>query len=417
MKQRDDCLQRFLRYVKIDTRSVMAKAGEKPKHPSSEGQIVLGNMIKDEIFDLGVELEQFFFFRDSSFLVHFPATPGYENAPHSVYSAHLDTYYNVSGVVHPRFLKHRGGRVILGQSGLSISAEDLAGLEKKHLVVTDGTSLLGADNKAGVAIMVTVIEKLLSGKFAHGPISFWFCVDEEIGELDINVVPEAIVKTWDILWTLDSERGGPIDVGCFCSRKTYVTFHGEDSHTGLQGDKIRPAHYAACIFVAKLADLPTPVETTGHEGFFYANSISESIAEKAVVQCAPRAFEMKELDEQLATIKRLAEESAKRFGCTVEFHDEILYLNTRKCIEAHMDLVQPGIEAHRKFWGEPELRDVRCGTDGAMINKSYPNIPAPNIGTGTKNLHGKKEFLVVEEMETVPKIVLEMIERYAKMKK
>ncbi|MDP3093342.1 MAG: M20/M25/M40 family metallo-hydrolase [bacterium] len=405
-------LDLFLQYVWIDTRSVMGSS----QHPSSAGQKVLGELIQRQLLEAGLGFDQLIPLRDGSFLVNFSATPGSQGAPHVVYAVHLDTHYSFPGKACPIVHYYRGGDIVLPQGGVIISANDLAGLGGgKRIVTADGSTLLGADDKAGVAALVVVIRSLLADSIEHGPLTFWFCVDEETGGLDFEAVPAETVRSWSIFWTVDGEQAGLIDVGCLASHLTVISFKGETAHPGLQGDRIKPAHYAAAKFVARLAEeYPTPMTASGQRPFYYVVEIKGD-ATLASVTCVPRSFDTAELEQMAQTLRTLAERCAHRYGCTATVDDKLSCINTRLAVDKHMDLVQPAIDAHRALGLEPKLGDVRGGTDGAALNMLYPDLPAPNIGAGARNLHGPKEFLVVDELELVPPIILNMIRRYSRM--
>ncbi len=155
------------------------------------------------------------------------------------------------------------------------------------------------------------------------------------------------------------------------------------------------------------------METSGREAFYYAVSI-EGNPTNASVLCAPRSFHQQESKQMLEVLKVTARYCANQYGCNVEISDKLVCVNTRPAIEKRMDLILPGIDAHLDFGIEGDLTDIRGGTDGAMLNRIYPDLPAPNMGTGTRNLHGPQEFSVVEELEQLPFIVLDMIGRYAR---
>lgn len=413
MDHEEVVFDRFIRYVQADTRSIRRKEGVESTKPSSEGQLMLGAMIRAELGTMGLADGQLTTFKNGSFLVHFPASLGREEAPHVVFAAHLDTYFGVPGDAKPIVHEYKGGDIVLPKEGVIIPAADLAGLEGKRIVTSDGTTLLGADDKAGVASLVTTIQLLIESLIEHGPVSFWFCVDEEIGELDISVVPEDVVRSWSVLWTVDGERVGEIDTSCFVCRMVDMVFNGMDAHPGVAGQKLKPAHYAAADFVHELSLLPTPMKTSGRESFYYVAAI-EGNPSKATVLCAPRAFDRPKSDEMLHKVQKLANASAAKYGCTVVVKDNLVCVNTESAIKANPDLTTPGIDAHRELGFEPVFKDVRAGTDGAMINRTYPELPAPNMGAGAGNLHGPREFLVLDELEMVPPILLETIRGYAK---
>ena len=425
-------VERFLKYVKINTRSVPAKTDKEREErgkPSCEGQKELkqeilteiGTPSGDKFLVLGHETPEgatLTSFADGSFLVFLPATEGCEDIPHVVYAAHMDTYYDFSGDVTPHIHTHTGGDLVVNEElGVVIPASDLEGVKEGDLVITsDGTSVLGSDDKAGVAAMVEVILDLVKAKHAHGPLSFWFCTDEEIGELDINVLPEEMVKSWDILWTIDSERLDSVDIGCFFVRWIRMTFKGTDAHPGVAGHKLKPAHLAASVFTANMTELmPTPMETSGMEGTVYISEINGGPSE-ASLMCKVLSFEQGESDYMAKYAIQAANLAAGKFGTTVEVDDQMLCKNPRVAIAERMDLVKIGIDALTCVLGhEPEQVEVRGGTDGAMVNMVYPNLPTPNFPTGGKNLHGPQEFLVVEELEMLVITLTAMIIAYVKM--
>ncbi len=405
-------VQRFLRYVRIDTRSEAPKPGAKQTSPSSEGQLEFATLLMSELDDMGYQSQQF---SDGSFIVHLPASEGLEGAPHVVYAAHMDTYFGFPGAANPQRHHYQGGDLEIG-NGVVIPSSDLSGLVDKYIVTSDGTTLLGADDKAGVAALMETLQRIQNYNVPHGELTFWFCTDEEIGELDINVLPAEMVQSWDILWTVDGERLETIDVGSLICAQMEIVFTGEDAHPGVGGHNLKPAHYAAAVFVAKLATkAATPMETSGLEPFYYCTKIRGN-ASRAVVDCKPRSFNTEESAGMVRVATKLAHQAADQFGVQVEVTSEIACINTRPPIETGMDLVQVGIATLAAQLGvKPEevgLVDIRGGTTGGMIALTYPNLPCPNLGTGGVNLHGPKEFLVASELATLPSVLIGMIANY-----
>jgi len=407
-------IERFLRYVKVNTRSLLLKAGV--NHPSSEGQILLMRKLVRELQEIGIKDDWFVMCEDSSFLVTLPATPGLENAPHVAFAAHMDTYPEVSGEVNPQLHSYEGGDIVLPKDDVVIPASDLEKYVGCRIITSDGSSLLGADDKAGIAAMMTAIDQILFQKIEHGPLSFWFCVDEEIGQIDVTALPEDLVKSWDVLWTVDGEDIGPIDVGCFICRMVNVTFIGQDAHPGVAGHKLRPAIYAAVDFANGVMASPSPMETKGLESFYYVMKM-EGNASKATVLCAPRSFDSEESEQMAEKIAAEAKAVTGTWGVEVEVEDKILCHNTRAAIVERMSLLEPGFAAHKQHGFEPKENDVRGGTDGAMINMTFKDLPAPNMGTGANNIHSVREFLVADQLEQVPLIMLSMIGGYTEMER
>ncbi|MFH1366949.1 MAG: M20/M25/M40 family metallo-hydrolase [Patescibacteria group bacterium] len=415
---RSPVIERFLSLVGFDTQSVETAPGQEARHPSSPGQEVLATHIKEQIASFpGFQPEMLTIFADGSFVVQIPASQGFEGKPHVAFAAHLDTYYNFSGATKPIIrVNYSGGDITLPNGGTVITAEDLKGLEGKTIITSDGGSVLGSDDKAGVAAIIEVLKQILEGNGgSHGPLTFWFCVDEEIGQLDISVLPEDLVKSWAILWTVDGSEVGKIDIGCFVCRKIFATFKGVDSHPGEYGKKLKPAHYAAIWLAAAIGtdgQYLTPMETSGLESFHYVTSI-EGNASKATVILVPRTFDKDESEEMAKEIRELAERAATEYGVEFTFEDKLMCGNTVEGIEANRPLVQVGVNAHEGQGFEVIEHQCRGGTDGAMINMKYPDLPAPNMGHGGRLFHGPSEFLVVEELEAVPNIIMDMIAEYA----
>ena len=389
---------------------------DNPSHPSSPGQVELGDKIIAELKEIGItEIDRL---EDKSFLFTLPATTGMEEAPHVCLAAHLDTYYGTSGQVSPMIHKYTDGDIALPNDGVVIPASDLVGLGGAHVISADGTSLLGGDDKGGVATLVTTIEDIVKNGTPHGPLTFWFCNDEEIGELGFSYLDEDRVNSWDVFLTVDGGRLGPIDVGCFYCRIFNMTFHGEDTHPGEYPKDLHPSHYAAMEFIMELKarfNLPEAGILEPMSSFFYITKI-EGGAGKTVVHMAPRSFDLEESEEMVTTAEELAANCARNYDCTVETTDnKLATINNFDSIDPQRHLLVPLLEAHEAAGFTPSENMVRGGTDGSMLNVEYPELCTPNMGYGSCNIHGVKEFVVLEELEQTPDIVLEAIALWAKM--
>ncbi|MFA5126806.1 MAG: M20/M25/M40 family metallo-hydrolase [Patescibacteria group bacterium] len=409
-------IERLLKYARVNTRSLQAMPGEELPHPSSPEQVVLIDLLLSELSDMGVPSNWTRKLEDASFLIEIPATEGHENAPHVVLAAHVDTYFGCPGGANPIIHEYQGGDIALPNDNVVIPASDLAGLEGKGIITADGTTLLGGDDKCGVAAIMTFIESMLAHNLPHGPLTIWICTDEEVGEVGVKFLPSGTAEKWDFFWTVDGERLEVVDIGCFYGSSVDVEFIGNDSHPGVSGHSLKPAHYAACRFVDQLGLAPTPWRTSGEESFIYVPSLPACTAGKSTIKVFPRTFRQEEIPEMRETIRLVAEEAASHYGVqAVVSEAKILYVSTEVAIDQNRHLLQPGLDAIRKFWVEPKLHRVRAGTDGAMLNMTYPKIPSPNMGAGARNLHGVREFVVREELQLVPEIISEMIGIYATM--
>lgn len=409
-------IDRFKLYARVDTRSVQPIPGAEQIHPSSPGQKTLIDMLLVELAEMGVPCEWIKQLADGSFLVEVPAMCGYENAPHIVLAAHVDTYFGCPGGANPIVHDYEGGDIVLPNDGVVIPAADLVGLEGKRIITADGTTLLGGDDKCGITSIMTFLEYMMNYNTPHGPLTVWFCTDEEIGEVGVQFLPPGTAEKWDFFWTIDGEQLTVVDIGCFYGAGVDVEFVGNDTHPGVSGHSLKPAHYAACRFVDQLGNVPTPWQTNGEESFIYVPTLPAGTAGKSVIKVFPRTFCQAEIPKMWDVIFDTAVEAAERYGVKVIVGDtKVLYVSTEVAIDANRALLQPGLDALREFGIEAKLHRVRAGTDGAILNMTYPNIPAPNMGAGARNLHGVREFVVADELELVPGIIATMVQTYAGM--
>lgn len=412
--QHSPIVERFLRYVQINTRSVPAKdkaAQIKRGYPSCPGQVTLATMLKEELAPLNLDIMEL---SDGSFMVILPATSGFENAPHLVFAGHMDTYYGFSGDVKPQIHTYSGGDLVVNKGkDIVISASDLESLEGKQIITSDGTSVLGADNKAGVAGMMGTIFNLVTNQAPHGSLTFWFCTDEEIGEMDPSILPAGMAESWDLFITPDGERLNSIDMGCFIVRWISMTFTGTDAHPGVAGDKLKPAHLAATAFTESMKQMfLTPMESNGLRPTTYVSAINGGPSETELT-CKVLSFQMNESNAMARHATSTARFIAKRFGVKVKWKNEVLSHNPREINNRHLGMIQPGIDAIEKVLGHGVAQvDVRGGTDGGMLIMVHPHLLTYNFGTGCLNLHGPQEGLVVDEMEQLPDVMGEMVDRY-----
>lgn len=412
-----EVVDRLLRYVQIDTRSVPRIPGVKEIHPSSPGQRIFADQLIAELLEIGVPKEWITQLKDASALIQFPATHGYENTPHVCYVAHVDTSPSYPGAAKPIIHNYTSGDIVLPNGGVVIPAADLKGLEGKTIITTDGTTLLGGDDKAGVAAIMTFIKHILTNHVPHGPISVWFCTDEEIGELGVKFLPPGVAEKWDILLTVDGKNVDLVTTSCFFGISIEVTFTGNDAHPGEYGKDLKAAHYAACRLVDKLGDGPTPMSMkTRRDPFLYVAELPTGSAGKSIVSVNLRTFNRKEIRGLRALVKKAAEEAANKYKVGVKVKRmKIEYSSTEVAITNNQELCQPIFDALKELGIDPKLYSVRGGTDGAMWNRKFPHIPAPDIGTGARNLHSLREFVVVDELLLIPWILLNICQRFAKM--
>jgi len=399
-------LGRFLRYVRFDTRS----DANSPTKPSTPGQLAFAQILANELAGMkGPWTCQHL--SDGSLLVQIPATPGCEAGIRAAFVGHVDTYYGLPGAAKPRIVDCDGKAIKLA-SGLSLPGRMLAEFAGKRLVVTDGTSLLGADDKAGVAALMTVLARLAQGGPLHGPVDVWFTTDEEIGRIGIDALPPGAGEAWQVLWTLDGEELSSISVGDLAIRRAKVVFSGIDAHPCLHGHDLVPAHYAASRFVDRLADLPNPMTSSGREPFFQVAFI-EGRSERAEVFCRVASFDARDLPAMEDSILRIAREAAEAYGASFDVELSTGSANFHEAVAARPYLIDPAKRALARRGFEAREIEIRGGTDGGLLAVTWPDLAAPDLGTGARNPHSRGEFLVVDELLALPDIVMEMMAVYA----
>jgi len=413
-------LTRFLSYVAIDTQSVNGKPGEKKKMPSSEGQSVLIGILCQELLGMGIAAEQMTILADGSLKAVIPATEGCENSAHICLNAHVDTYPGQPGDVRPIVHEeYEGGDIVLSEE-VSIPASDLEGLEGETIITSDGESLLGGDDKAGVAEIMAALPHILN--MEHGPITVFFFTDEETGAGNfIDLLDPAEVAEWDLFASFDGLEAGTLDVGCFNAGAVTVVFKGADAHPGIKGKDMKPAHYAAAEFVRKLNTTePQPWESGANSGagFIYATDFSGN-ASTATVQIIVRSFNLQELTERFfIDLVDHANYAAAEFGLECKVSPMVIqYKSTKEAVNRHNHHVLLATNALEKSGLVVVKRKIRAGTDGAMLNVRFPNVPCLNFGTGEYNCHQRTEFVVLEQMLAMVQAILNLVEECARLAK
>lgn len=404
----DDVLERFLRYVQIDTQSAYGQPGT----PSTAKQLDLSRVLEAELRELGldnVRLDEFGYVYGS--------LPGTEGTPAVGLIAHVDTSPDVTGTnVKPQVHRaYDGTRIVLsGDESQILDPEEQPALGQKighDLVTTDGTTLLGADDKAGVAEIVAAVAYLKRNpKPGHAPIRVCFTVDEEIGagadHLDLDDFGAAYA------YTLDGSGLGEIETETFNAWKVIVTVHGRAVHPGSAKGKLVSAIRLAADFVAALPrDRLSPETTEGREGFIHPSGITGT-GEKTVVELIVRDHDRAKLDEHLAVIHRTAEEiGAREPRARLEVTEEETYRNMREVIDQHPIVVEKAEEAVRRAGAEPVHAIIRGGTDGARL--SARGLPTPNLFTGGQEYHSLREWASVQDMAAAAATVVELARVWA----
>lgn len=401
--------KRLLNYVVVDTPSDPNSG----KAPSSDCQFILANMLVDELKSLGIENAEV----DEKCYVYasIPATEGYEKCKRLGFIAHMDTTPDFNGCgVKPQVIENYDGKdVQLGESGRVLRVKDfpeLAKLKGRTLITTDGTSLLGADDKSGIAEIMTMVERIIEGNIPHGKICIGFTPDEEIGAGADHFDVERFGA--DIAYTMDGGMEGEIEYENFNAAGAKVIVHGNNVHPGMAKDIMVNAQLVAMEFNAMLPADETPAETEGYEGFFHLTNMEGNV-ESAKLSYIIREHSKEKFEARKALMCKNVEMVNKKYGAgTVEMELKDQYYNMKEMIEPHMYLIDYAKEAAAGVGVIPNVVPVRGGTDGARL--SYMGLPCPNLGTGGFGFHGPYEHVTAEGMELCVEMMLKIVEKYAK---
>lgn len=401
--------ERLLKYVSVYTTSDPVSATV----PSSMRQYDLANILVDELKALGLENVHV----DENGVVYgwLSATAGCEQKPSLGFIAHLDTAPDCSGEnVKPQIIEHYdGGDVLLAGSGETLSPAAFPGLKKlagMTLITTDGTTLLGADDKAGVAEIMTMAEQLMSHpEIEHGTIRIGFTPDEEIGRGANYFDVEGFGANF--AYTVDGGELGELEYENFNAGAAKVVIHGLSIHTGSAKDAMVNASLLAMEFHQMLPVEQNPRYTTGYEGFFHLGHI-EGEVELAEMDYIIRDHDAEKYAQKEQVMRDIAAYMNHKYGeGTVELTITESYRNMKEKIEPHMHLIENAKKAFRACGVEPKIVAVRGGTDGARL--SYMGLPCPNLSTGGHNFHGRFEYIPVESMDKMVETIINIAKIYA----
>ena len=399
--------ERFLQYVKVHTTSDPTS----PTHPTTLRQFDLANKLAEEMKALGLSDVRV----DEHCYVYaaIPATPGCEKAHAIGFIAHMDTTDDASGenvrpILHENY---DGGDVYLPGSGDTIHVAEfpfLADLKGQTLITTDGTTLLGADDKAGIAEIVTMAERLLAEKRPHGKICIAFTPDEEVGQGADLFDVEGFGA--DFGYTVDGGEVNEINYENFNAAAAIVTVHGLSVHPGSAKNKMKNAMNIAMEFHAALPACDRPEHTEGYEGFYHLTSMMGDVT-TAKLGYIIRDHDTARFQDRKAEMLHIAACLNDCYGeGTVELDLKDSYFNMIEKIQPHFHLVENARKAIQAVGLEPANVPIRGGTDGAML--SFKGLPCPNLGTGGYNCHGPFECVTVEKMDQMVEILLHIVDLY-----
>lgn len=401
-------VERLLRYVKIDTQS----DPESGKHPSTDKQFDLANLLVEELKELGIKDA----FVDEYCYVYGHLEANVENNAKTVgFLAHMDTAPDYSGTnVNPRIIENYDGEDIELAPGVVTKVSDfpqMKELKGKDLIVTDGSTLLGADDKAGiVAIMEALAYYKEHPECKHGRISIAFTPDEEIGEGTKNFNLE--VFDADFGYTMDGGEIQEYSDETFNAASATVKIQGFAIHPGSAKDKMINAGNVAIEFHQMLPAHMRPEHTEGREGFILLSKITGSI-EKAEIQYALRDHDAKKIEKQMELLQNTMLYLNQKYGeGTVSVEFKQTYRNMKEKIDLYPEISRIAKEAITELGYEVHYEAIRGGTDGAEL--SYRGLPCPNLGTGGGNYHGRYEYCCIQQLEESTKLILLIVDKILK---
>ena len=393
-------LERFLKYVRVETTSSEAQTC----CPSTPGQKVLGAMLAEELRAMGLQDAEM----DSRGYVYgtVPAKGG-AGKPAVGLIAHMDTSDAVKGPTDPQIIRNYDGAPITLKNGTVIDGFDfLRDLKGEDLVVTSGDSVLGADDKAGVAEIMTLCERLVSPDAPdHGPVCVAFTPDEEIGRGADFFDLERFGADWG--YTVDGGALGELEYECFNAASCRVRVTGVSIHPGSAKNQMKNAALIAMEFAGMLPPWERPEHTEGYEGFYHLTEMRGD-EEQAELDYIVRDHDAERFEQRKAALLRIGEYLNSRYGAgTVQVELKDSYRNMKEIVEQHPEILRRAEKAFRTCGVEPVTTPIRGGTDGARL--SFMGLPCPNLSTGGYNYHGRKELIPVRSMEKMVDVLEKLV--------
>lgn len=411
-------LDRFLEYIAVDTTSDENSS----TYPSTPAQLVLGRRLAEECERLGLSevMQDEHGYVTATIPAKLPADMPADSGTVPVIGlvAHMDTSSAVSGAeIKARLVDYKGGDIVLNEEKNIVMKQEefpcLKECEGRTLVVTDGTTLLGADDKAGIAEILTLAERLMAPDAPfHGTIRIAFTPDEEIS----GGTKYFDVKAFgaDVAYTIDGGPVGELEYENFNAATATIEITGRSIHPGAAKGKMINAAVVGCEFQAMLPGTEQPAFTEGYQGFYHLLSIQGGV-EQCRMRIAIREHDSRRFQAQKEQLQSIAETLNYRWGeGTVQVSIKDQYYNMCSIIENHMELVEHAVDAFRSQGVEPKIQPVRGGTDGARL--SFAGLPCPNLSTGGYNFHARYEFIPVDAMETMVEVLLKLVSGFVEEK-
>jgi len=401
-------MKRFTTYVKVDTQS----NEDSETCPSTDGQWTLLRMLRDELESIGMEEVHL---DENGYL--FATLPGNtdKEVPVIGFLAHVDTATDFTGKnVNPQIVKNYDGKAIVlnKEQGVVLSPDEYPNLKNyigQTLITTDGTTLLGADDKAGVAEIVTAMDYLLKHpEIKHGKIRVAFTPDEEIGRGPHKFDVKAFGA--DFAYTMDGGPLGELEYETFNAASAKITVRGNNIHPGSAKGKMVHSAKIAMELHSLLPEDEVPERTEGYEGFYHLLSIHGDV-EQTKLYYIIRDHDREKFEAKKANLQSIVNRLKEKYGednITLELADQ--YYNMKEKIEPVKEIVDIAHDAMKSLGIEPVISPVRGGTDGSQL--SYMGLPTPNIFAGGENMHGKYEYVSVETMEKAVQVIVEIAKRF-----
>lgn len=404
-------LDKFLNCVKIDTKS----DEESSTVPSTDGQITFAKELARELKDIG--MSDVTVDKNCYVMATLPANID-KSVPIIGFIAHMDTAPDLSGEnVNPQLINNYDGKdiVLNNEQNIILSPKEFPELKDyvgQTIITTDGKTLLGADDKAGIAEIMTAMEHLIKHpEIPHGIVRVAFTPDEEIGKGADHFDVEKFHA--DFAYTIDGGAIGEVEYENFNAAGVKIFIHGRNVHPGTAKDKMVNSMLIANEFIAKLPQAEVPQHTEGYEGFYHLTSIVGEV-EETKLQYIIRDFDKSGFAKRKENFENIVEDLKKRYGkkaIDIEIKDQ--YFNMKEKIEPVRHIVDIAIRAMEELNIKPIVIPIRGGTDGARL--SFMGLPTPNIFTGGHNFHGKYEFIPAESMEKAVQVIIKIIELYAEL--
>jgi tripeptide aminopeptidase len=404
----EDAAERFARYVRIDTQS----DSESETYPSTDGQLVLLRLLRDELEQAGLG--------DAAIDEHgyvtatLPATVEHD-VPVIAWFAHVDTAREVSGAgVSPQRLRYEGGEIRLGDSGQTIRPEqspELANHVGHELITTDGTTLLGADDKAGVAEIMAAVAHLASQQeIPHGAVRVAFNPDEEVGRGVVHFPVESFGAA--VAYTVDGSTAGELQAETFSGAQVRLRIRGRAIHPGwAKGELVNAIKIAGEILSRLPQDRLSPETTDRRDGYVHPVLV-EGDSSEVELRFIARDFDNDRLADHVAFLRGLAADvAAAEPRCSIEVEDHIQYRNTRDAVERHPEIVTNLEEAIRRVGLEPKQTAIRGGTDGSSLSEM--GLPTANVFTGGHDAHSEREWICIEDMGLAAATLVELARVWA----